>query len=69
MAALASGAEIVVTPERGLLTQDKIRGIAERLEQAMVRGRRHAIVLVAEGVSLDPARKSPGCKPDDATGA
>ncbi len=55
MAALASGAEIVVTPERGHLTLEKMQGIAERLERAMRRGRRHAIVLVAEGVALDPA--------------
>ncbi len=55
MAALASGAEIVVTPERGLLTIDKMQGIGERLDRAMARGRRHAIVLVAEGVVLDPS--------------
>jgi 6-phosphofructokinase 1 len=53
LAALASGAEIVVTPERGALTMDKIQRIAERLERGMLRGRRHAIVLVAEGVELD----------------
>ena len=53
MAALASGAEIVVTPERGALTMDKIQGIAQRLERGLLRGRRHAIVLVAEGVVLD----------------
>jgi 6-phosphofructokinase 1 len=52
MAALASGAEIVITPERGSLTAEKIQGIAQRLERGMLRGRRHAIVLVAEGVDL-----------------
>jgi 6-phosphofructokinase 1 len=60
MAALASGAEIVVTPERGLLTDDKMQRIARRLERAMARGRRHAIVLVAEGVALDPGLSYPG---------
>ncbi len=55
MAALASGAEIVVSPERGALTADTIQRIAQRLEQRMLRGRRHAIVLVGEGVALDPA--------------
>jgi len=53
MAALASGVEIVVTPERGALTMDKIQGIAQRLERGMIRAHRHAIVLVAEGVGLD----------------
>jgi len=60
MAALASGAEIVVTPERGPLTMDKIQGIAQRLERGMLRGRRHAIVLVAEGVILDPSLAQQG---------
>jgi 6-phosphofructokinase 1 len=55
MAALASGAEIVVTPERGSLTMDKMLGIAQRLERGLIQGRRHAIVLVAEGVILDPS--------------
>jgi 6-phosphofructokinase 1 len=54
LGALASGAEIVVTPERGALDEAKMSGIAERLEASMLRGRRHAIVLVAEGVKLDP---------------
>jgi 6-phosphofructokinase 1 len=55
MAALASGAEIVVTPERGALTLEKMQGIAQRLERGMIQGRRHPIVLVAEGVILDPS--------------
>jgi 6-phosphofructokinase 1 len=54
MAGLATGAEIVVTPERGSLTTAKIQGIAQRLEQGMLRGRRHAVVLVSEGVELHP---------------
>jgi 6-phosphofructokinase 1 len=52
LAALASGAGIVVTPERGPLTLDRLQRIAQRLERSMLRGRRHAIVLVAEGVVL-----------------
>ena len=54
LAALASGAEVVVTPERGPLTESEMQGIALRLDRAMHRGRRQAIVLVAEGVVLDP---------------
>lgn len=50
-AALASGAEIVVVPERGPLSAEKIRGIGERIENSMTCGRRHAIVLIGEGVS------------------
>jgi 6-phosphofructokinase 1 len=55
MAALALGAEIVVTPERGALNADRILGIAQCLERRMLKGRRHAIVLVAEEMDLDPA--------------
>jgi 6-phosphofructokinase 1 len=54
MAALAAGAEIVVTPERGPLGPEKMRGIANRLEKKMRRGRMHAIVVVAEGVKTNP---------------
>lgn len=54
MAALAAGADIVITPERGLLNAAKMQGIANRLEKKMRRGRTHAIVVVAEGVKLDP---------------
>ena len=53
MAAPASGVEIVVTPERGPLTMEKIEGIGARLERSLLHGRRHANVLVAEGVRLD----------------
>ncbi len=52
--ALAAGAEIVVTPERGNLDEAKMRGIAERVERLMLKGRRHAIILVAEGVQVSP---------------
>jgi 6-phosphofructokinase 1 len=53
-AALASGAEIVVTPERPPMDQLKMEGIAKLLEKGMLLGRSHAIVLVAEGVKVDP---------------
>lgn len=55
MAALAAGAEIVVAPERGRLDEEKVRGIAQRLQSLFQRGRRHAVVVVAEGVSSDLA--------------
>ncbi len=55
LAALASGAEVVVTPERGPLSESDTERMALRLERAMYRGRRQAIVLVAEGVVLDPS--------------
>ena len=53
-AALASGAEIVVTPERGPMDQLKREGIAKLLEEGMLLGRSHAIVLVTEKVQVDP---------------
>jgi 6-phosphofructokinase 1 len=53
LAALALWAAIVITPEEGTLTKDKIAAIAQRLERAMLRGQRWPIVLVAEGFGLD----------------
>jgi 6-phosphofructokinase len=52
-AALAAGAEIVVTPERPPLDKAKKLGIAQRLESSLTQGRRHAIVLMAEGVQVE----------------
>lgn len=60
MAALASGAEMVITPEGGALTEDRMRGLAEKIEGAMTRGRGHAIVLIAEGVKFEPEQKRNG---------
>ncbi|MCB1225664.1 MAG: 6-phosphofructokinase [Verrucomicrobiales bacterium] len=54
MGALASGAEMVITPEPGPLTDEKMEELAARIEGGMTRGRAHAIVLVAEGVNFDP---------------
>ena len=52
-AALATGAEIVVTPEGGRLDRDKMQLIGARLERRLQSGRGHGIVLVAEGVRCD----------------
>ncbi len=54
MAALASGAEMVITPDGGPLTEGRMIELAARIEGAMTRGRGHAIVLVAEGVKTEP---------------
>jgi 6-phosphofructokinase 1 len=60
MAALASGAEMVITPESGPITADDMAELAARIEGAMTRGRGHAIVLVAEGVKFDPPQERNG---------
>ena len=57
MAALASGAEMVVTPDGGPLTQERMIYLADLIEGSMTRGRGHAIVLIAEGVETDPPQK------------
>ena len=54
MAALASGAEMVITPDGGPLTEERMIALAAQIEGAMTRGRGHAIVLVAEGVKTEP---------------
>ena len=60
MAALASGAEMVITPESGPLTEKSMIAYAEEIEGAMTRGRGHAIVLIAEGVTFDPPQTRNG---------
>lgn len=60
MAALASGAEMVITPEIGALTEKTMMAYAEEIEGAMTRGRGHAIVLIAEGVKFDPPQSRNG---------
>lgn len=60
MAALASGAEMVITPEGGPLTEKAMAAYAEEIEGAMTRGRGHAIVLIAEGVKFDPPQTRNG---------
>jgi 6-phosphofructokinase 1 len=53
-AALASGAEIVVTPDAGTLTAERMCEIAQQIERCLKCGRTHAIVLVTEGVATEP---------------
>jgi 6-phosphofructokinase 1 len=60
MAALASGAEMVITPEGGPLTEAHMAGLAEKIEGAMTRGRGYAIVLIAEGVKFEPEQSRNG---------
>lgn len=55
-AAISSGAEIVITPEQGPLTDRKLDRLASGIEDSMRNGRTHAIVLVAEGVRFNPAQ-------------
>ncbi|MBK8094677.1 MAG: 6-phosphofructokinase [Verrucomicrobiaceae bacterium] len=57
MAGLASGAEMIITPEPGPLNAAAMEKLAAKIEGAMTRGRGHAIVLVAEGVQFDPPQK------------
>lgn len=57
MAGLASGAEMIITPEPGPLNDEAMRALAAKIEGAMTRGRGHAIVLIAEGVEFDPPQK------------
>ncbi len=57
MAGLASGAEMIITPEGGPLRDTDMARLAAKIEGAMTRGRGHAIVLVAEGVEFDPPQK------------
>ncbi len=57
MAGLASGAEMIITPESGALNDEAMKKLAAKIEGAMTRGRGHAIVLVAEGVEFDPPQK------------
>lgn len=57
MAGLASGAEMIITPEGGPITDEAMKVLAAKIEGAMTRGRGHAIVLVAEGVQFDPPQK------------
>ncbi len=66
LAALGSGAEILVTPERGPLTEEKAVGIGERIEESLRGGRSHAIVLISEGVAHDEV---PGGSPAPALAA
>jgi 6-phosphofructokinase 1 len=57
LAAIASGAEYAIIPEEGKLTHDRILHIAREVEAAMLRGRTHTIILIAEGVKFEPQTK------------
>ena len=54
MGGLASGAEMIITPEGGPLTEAAMETLAAKNEGGITRGRKHAIVLVSEGVQFDP---------------
>ncbi len=55
LAAIASGAEVVVTPnEQHPLTESAMHALAASIEVGFDAGRSHTIVLVAEGVTFDP---------------
>lgn len=64
LSAIASGAEMVITPEAGPVTTDQIRKLAESIKQGMGCGRSHTIVLVAEGVQFEPEQLIQGASPD-----
>jgi 6-phosphofructokinase 1 len=58
LAAIASGAEMVVTPDpKKPLTRQDVEDLALDIENGMKAGRSHAIVLVAEGVRMEPEIK------------
>ena len=55
LAAIASGAEMVITPNpKKPLTPKDMEALALSLENGMKAGRSHAIVLIAEGVKFEP---------------
>jgi 6-phosphofructokinase 1 len=56
LSGIVSGAEMVLTPE----TQTTVEDVAKAVEDSYLRGKRHAIIIVAEGASVkvvDLARK------------
>ena len=50
--AAAPPAAALILP-RGAMSEQKMQGLAERLEKSLQRGRDHAIVLAAEGVQAE----------------
>jgi 6-phosphofructokinase 1 len=57
-AAIASGAEMIVTPDASqALTKAGMNKLGAQLEKGMLAGRSHAIVLIAEGVKFKPEVK------------
>ncbi|MDB6140159.1 MAG: 6-phosphofructokinase [Verrucomicrobiaceae bacterium] len=58
LAAIASGAEMVVTPDaKKPMTRADMDALALSIESGMKAGRSHAIVLIAEGVKMEPEIK------------
>jgi len=58
LAAIASGAEVVVTPNDGHpMTERDMHDLAASIEAGFDAGRSHTIVLIAEGVTFDPEAK------------
>jgi len=58
LAAIASGAEMVITPDpKKPLTRLDMEAHAASIERGMKAGRSHAIVLIAEGVKVEPEIK------------
>ena len=58
LAAIASGAEMVVTPNpKKPMTRADMDALALSIESGMKAGRSHAIVLIAEGVKIEPEIK------------
>ncbi|MBX7208146.1 MAG: 6-phosphofructokinase [Verrucomicrobiaceae bacterium] len=68
LSAIASGAEMVITPEGGPVTMDQLRKLAESIKSGMEGGRSHTIVLVAEGVQFEPEQYVPSASPDQPPG-
>jgi 6-phosphofructokinase 1 len=64
LSAIASGAEMVITPEAGPVTMQQINKLAESIKQGMEGGRSHTIVLVAEGVVFEPEQYVSARGPD-----
>ena len=69
LAAIASGAEMIITPVFGPdgkqipVTVEDIAKLAESIKHGMERGRSHTIVLVAEGVEFKPEHYIPSLNP------
>ena len=57
LAAIAAGAEMVITPDPKPLTREDMQALAASIENGMKAGRSHAIVLIAEGVKVEPEIK------------
>ena len=69
LSAIASGAEMIITPKFGPdgkqipVTTEEITRLAESIKRGMERGRSHTIVLVAEGVEFKPEHYIPSLNP------